>query len=217
LRTLENEFRAEPTLFFTENDLVSRAYQLIQQELGQLKVYGSDGAAHYLVHHEYPTPFRCDMSGSTFQIKKEDARTPRGGKYQRGHYDLVVFNPDFLEGCDYQLAKGQNFEVVKRKMPDIVAELRRAPILVGIEFMFNRDDFASERHLEHWWNGVMQDFKKLCASKSWQDRPLMKQIIMMAFDASGKTAHHELIKRDLLEHPEIRYCCPDELMKGEAL
>ncbi|MFX0199650.1 MAG: hypothetical protein ACFFCW_26300, partial [Candidatus Hodarchaeota archaeon] len=69
LNSLQGEFRAEPTLFFTEHDLASRAYQLIQQELGHPKVRDDNGKTHYLVHHEYPTPFRCDMRGHTFAIK----------------------------------------------------------------------------------------------------------------------------------------------------
>jgi len=34
LTSLANEFEVEPSLFFTEQDLVSRAYQLVQEGKG---------------------------------------------------------------------------------------------------------------------------------------------------------------------------------------
>ena len=208
LETLEDEFRNEPTLFFTEHDLVSKAYQLIQQELGEAKVCGADGKIHYLVHHEYPTPFRCDMSGKGFVIKDEIDRTPRGSKYQRGHYDLVIFNPDYLKRCEYELAKGQNYKKLKLKLSEIIDATGAAAIVVGIEFMFNRDNFSSVSSIENWWAGVMQDYQKLLASKSWHGRPFMDKAIMMAFDASSQAGRHVQVKEDLSSHSEIQYCSP---------
>ncbi|MCJ7594351.1 MAG: hypothetical protein MUO52_06220 [Desulfobacterales bacterium] len=123
LNSLATEFEAEPSLFFTEHDLVSRAYQLFQEGIGQFKLNGKYGQSHFLVHHEYPTPFRCDMGGSRFSIKGDEDRTPHGTKYKRGHYDLVVFNPLFLQTCEYDLAKGQRYEKVKSRIPDLIDQL----------------------------------------------------------------------------------------------
>lgn len=202
LNCLEEEFRAEPSLFFTEHDLASRAYQLVQEELGHRKVRGNDGKSHYLVHHEYPTPFKCDMSGTSFAVKGEDS------KYKRGHYDLVVFNPRFLQECDYHLAKGQNYKSVKTHLPEVIADLGGVPILVGVEFMFNRHPFASQKNVEDWWKGVLQDYQKLEASRHWKDRPFMQEIVMMAFDITGEAEKNERVDADLDRYKAIKYCEP---------
>ncbi len=55
---LRQEFSQAPTLFFTEHDLASRLYHLVQEEIDYAWVEAADGTIHYLVHHEYPTPFR---------------------------------------------------------------------------------------------------------------------------------------------------------------
>lgn len=68
LSALEREFKANPHLFFTEHDLHSRLYHLIQNNISYQRVTATDSTIHYLVHHEYPTPFRCDMSGRGFRI-----------------------------------------------------------------------------------------------------------------------------------------------------
>ncbi len=202
LNCLEEEFRAEPSLFFTEHDLASRAYQLVQEELGHRKVRGNDGERHYLVHHEYPTPFKCDMKGTSFTPKPEDS------KYKRGHYDLVVFNPRFLQECDYHLAKGQDYASIKSRLPEAMAKIREAPILVGVEFVFRRDRFPSTKSVERWWDYVLQDYKKLEASRQWMDRPFMQQIVMMAFDAFGEAGKNERVRADLTRYTDIMYCAP---------
>ncbi|MFX0199199.1 MAG: hypothetical protein ACFFCW_24010, partial [Candidatus Hodarchaeota archaeon] len=163
---------------------------------------------HYLVHHEYPTPFRCDMRGHTFAIKDEGDRAPQGGRYQRGHYDVVVFNPKFLERCDYNLAKGQDYEAVKREIPRIINPIGTAPILLGVEFAFKRDPFRSQKAIDRWWDGVFQDYQKLQASKTWNDRPFMQEIIVMAFDATGRAGKHSRVRDDFNRLREIRYCAP---------
>ena len=209
LNSLQDEFRAEPTLFFTEHDLASRACQLIQQELGQPKVNRAEGKTYYLVHHEYPTPFRCDMRGHTFAIKGEKDRTPRGGKYQRGHYDLVVFNPKFLKKCGYDLAKGQNLKAVNKKIPGLIDMIGAPPILIGVEFAFNRDPFRSQKAIDQWWGSVLQDYEKLKASRTWKERPFMQEIIVMAFDATSEAVKNSRVHSDLTHCSEIRYCSPN--------
>jgi hypothetical protein len=208
LDSLQDEFRAEPTLFFTEHDLASRAYQLIQQELGHPKARDADGKTHYLVHHEYPTPFRCDMRGVAFAVKGDDIRTPQKGKYRRGHYDLVVFNPKFLQKCKYNLAKGQNFKSVNEEIPALINIIGTAPILLGVEFAFRRDPFHSQKAIDRWWDEVLQDYEKLQASRTWKDRPFIQEIMVMAFDASGEAAKNDRVRDDITRVREIRYSSP---------
>ena len=68
-----------------------------------------DGLEVSLVHHEYPTPFRCDMSNHDFKIATESERTKKGGHFKRGHYDLVVLNPNFIEKYDAIVVAGKNY------------------------------------------------------------------------------------------------------------
>ena len=95
LDILQEEFRKDPTLFFTEHDLVSRAYELIQEKVGHHKVPGADGNSHYLVHHEYPTPFRCDMRGHSFAVKGDDDRHLRAGNISAGSTTWSYSTRDF--------------------------------------------------------------------------------------------------------------------------
>jgi hypothetical protein len=137
------------------------------------------------------------MSGHTFYVKDEDERTPsRDGKqcrkYRRGHYDMVVFNPEFLKKCSFNLAKGQNYELFKRRITGLIDSIEEPPILVGIEFMYNRVPFPTSKSVDRWCSAVSQDYKKLKASKDpkypkhLNGKPFMKETIMMPFAIGSK-------------------------------
>ena len=98
-----SEFRSHPTLFFTENDIVCHFYTILRKELPMSKAIDKDGHEHFLVHREYPTPFRCDMSDGKFAIRGDDELTAKGGKYQRGNYDIVVLDSDFIGRHPYEV------------------------------------------------------------------------------------------------------------------
>jgi hypothetical protein len=154
LETLKNEFKENSTLYFTEHDIASRAYALVQEALRYQTVTGKDDNVFYLVHHEYPTPFRCDMAKDEFKLKDEKARTNKDGKFQRGHYDLVVFNPNFLQKCTFSEAKGQNYEELKRTVPQNCNKIKDPAILLGVEFMLNRDSYRSMNQADQWFSKV---------------------------------------------------------------
>jgi len=97
LSQLGLDFRETPRRFFTEHDLHSHLYHLVERELDarrELFYEAADGQRTSVLHHEYPTPFRCDMSKHGFRIVEENERTGNKGLYRRGHYDLVILNPD---------------------------------------------------------------------------------------------------------------------------
>jgi hypothetical protein len=113
LSKLEFAFRETPRRFFTEHDLHSHLYQLVERELdGRDALYfrTRDGQKTSLVHHEYPTPFRCDMSNHGFKRAEEAEVTSKGGRYKRGHYDLVILNPEFVRRYDLVTVAGKNYE-----------------------------------------------------------------------------------------------------------
>jgi hypothetical protein len=209
LKTLQTEFQQNPTLYFTEHDIASRAYALVQEALQYQTVTGKDGNSFYLVHHEYPTPFRCDMSGSNFTKKDEGERTEdKKGKFQRGHYDLVVFNPNFLQECTSSEAKGQDYEQLKRIVPQIINKIKEPAILLGIEFMLNRDPYRSQKQAERWFAKVKQDYDKLQASQTWDNQTFMQDYLMLAFDSGERTKYSEQVENKFQGLAKLIYCFP---------
>jgi len=180
---IRSEFRCHPTRFFTENDIVCRFYAILQEELPISKAIDKDRNEHSLVHREYPTPFRCDMSDGKFVIRGEDERTAKGGKYRRGHYDIVVLDPDFVGRHPYEVIKAQNYQLYK---DEVVSEVDRhgPPILYGLEFMYRRDPLRysrgtdREKGIEIFKSRVEQDADKLLASRNGG---FIDQIRMLTF------------------------------------
>lgn len=79
-------FKKTPRRFFTEHDLHSYLYQLVEKELDakrELFYEAADGQRTSVLHHQYPTPFRCDMSKHGFRIVKENERTEKKRALQK--------------------------------------------------------------------------------------------------------------------------------------
>lgn len=117
---LNTTFRANPHYFFSEHDIHSVLYNLTQEQLQQFGLYTQttlDGFKTTLTHHEYPTPFRCDMQGYKFRRASEEERTPKGGLYKRGHYDLVILNPDFVKNNTLDIVCGKNYKKLQPILP----------------------------------------------------------------------------------------------------
>mgnify|MGYP001033396293 CR=1 FL=1 len=114
-------FRECPQCFFSEHDIHSILYRLATEELKQHEINPKesthDGHITSLVHHEYPTPFRCDMQGYKFRHVGEAERTPKGGLYKRGHYDLVILNPDFVKNNTLDIVCGKNYKKLQSILP----------------------------------------------------------------------------------------------------
>lgn len=135
INTLCDVFEQHPTWFFTENDLVCYFYSILLRELPATSCLDCNDQECLLAHREYPTPFRCSMSGDEFRVKKETDRTPRGGKYRRGHYDVVVLNPGFIRQFPYELIKAQDYTDFRESVLPVV---KGPPVLYGIEFAYSR-------------------------------------------------------------------------------
>ncbi len=208
LDALQTEFRQGPSLFFTEHDLASRAYHLIQQELGYQQIRDLAGEMNFLVHHEYPTPFRCDMHKTSFAVVDDEARTPRGGKFRRGHYDLVVINPEFIRHSEFQVLNGQNYGLLKRELPRLMLKLREPPICYGIELIYKRRPFSSVHHVDRWFDKIRQDLEKLEASKVMQVGRFMQSVISIAFNRDTREPMETRIKELFSSYADLVYCAP---------
>ena len=132
---LQDVFRKHPHHYFSEHDIHSVLYNLTQE---QLKHYGEasqttiDEFETTLVHHEYPTPFRCDMHGYSFRRAGEEERTQKGGLYKRGHYDLVILNPDFVKNNTLDTVCGKNYKNLRSVLPSVSIQ----PLIWACEIIY---------------------------------------------------------------------------------
>jgi hypothetical protein len=114
-----------------------------------------------LVHHEYPTPFRCDMSGKDFKIVDDCVRTGNGGLFRRGHYDLVVLNPAFVEKYDAVVVAGKNY----RRFCEVRDGISVSPLLWICEIVFGAH--VEDGLPKNWEKLVLQDALKVKESLSY--------------------------------------------------
>lgn len=144
LSRLSDEFLGDPYRFFTEADAVSRCRQLLElnDELGKDHLT-KDGHRVRLIHQEYPTLIRYE--------RKTPLVTTSVG--HRGHYDLVILNPDFIEG---NYAESITNRLLKHAAPE-----QQGSIAAVIEFKLS---------YRGWTRGAYKnatiDLHKLAASKA---------------------------------------------------
>ena len=142
---LNTTFHANPYCFFSEHDIHSVLYNLTQEQLKQFETHAQttlDGFKTTLTHHEYPTPFRCDMKGYKFQRVSEEKRTPKGGLYKRGHYDLVILNPDFVKNNPLDIVCGKNY----KKLQPILRKNVYASINLGLRnYLFPKNQKTTRK------------------------------------------------------------------------
>jgi len=121
-------FHEYPYYFFTERDIHSLLCDIANEELrlcGVEPSKTSDGYEVSFVHHEYPTPFRCDMEGDKFEKKEEPP-------FKRGHYDLVMLNLDFVKNNSLDIVSSKNFETLTTAMENVNV----APLIWACEIVF---------------------------------------------------------------------------------
>jgi hypothetical protein len=208
IEALCKEFRSSPTLFYTEHDIVSFFYTILQRTLSMATARDRDSSEHFLVHLEYPTPFRCDMGEGGFAIKGEDEQTPEGGRYKRGHYDVVVLNPDFISQYSYELIKAQDYALYKKLVLPKLSKGSPA-ILYGLEIAFRRDPFPllteqageGRKAIDAFIAQVNQDAEKLVASQAIEG--FMNRIKVLTFVKGGADEVRTFLFKTLSERQEV--------------
>lgn len=117
-----------PYYFFTERDIHSLLCDIANEELrlrGVTETKTSDGYLVNLVHHEYPTPFRCDMEGYNFAKKDKPP-------YKRVHYDLVILNPASVRRNNLAVVCAKDFDLFETEMQ----HLDTTPLIWVCEIIF---------------------------------------------------------------------------------
>lgn len=94
-----NRFRENPFYYFTEADIHSSLHSDIVRESSMIMYYPiNDKYRVSIVHQEYPTAFRYkrnDLGKNIYQVNFA-LTDPEGNYGDRGNYDLVVLDPDFI-------------------------------------------------------------------------------------------------------------------------
>ncbi|MDD5224647.1 MAG: hypothetical protein PHE84_11730 [bacterium] len=196
---LTDIFRKTPNYFFTEYDIICYFYYLLQNSLKYHPVSDKNNKKQFLVHLEYPTPFRCDIGENRFQIKTDTDKTPSGGLFQRGYYDLIVLNPNFVKANSYDLITAHDYQDFQKNALPQTGEID--PLIVyGLEFMYQREPFKSVNDMNVFVKKVIQDADKLATSRDFLNRKFMRNIRMLAF---VKDRENGLLKEKLSFRPEI--------------
>jgi len=200
IESFVTSFVNEPTRFFTENDLVCCFHRHLHNTLDQMgvaTVLDKNKLPSSLVHCEYPTPFRCDMKKRRFIRKDDEERTEGGGKFKRGHYDIVVFNPEFIGCHSYLEIKGQKYSDFLRVVIPKMTESESA-VLYGVELVFSRAPIPKSNGNEAamaFVADVLQDTAKLTASIAMPG--FMKKAAMLAFTKGTSDEVVNIIRNSL--------------------
>jgi hypothetical protein len=157
LKRLSQEFLDDPYRYFTEADVVSRCRQLLElnDELGRNYIT-KDGHKIRLIHQEYPTSFR--YQGDVPMVATPDGR--------RGHYDLVILNPDFIE-ANYA-------ESITNRLLKHAVQEQTGSFVAVIEFKLSYRGWSRGAY-----ENAVIDLQKLAASKS----DLSYAVMLMRYNA----------------------------------
>ena len=209
IEELCKEFRSRPTLFYTEEDIAAFFYALLQHHLSMARAHDRDGSEHFLVHREYPAPFRSDLSGNRFAIRGDDERTADGTPYPRGVYPVVVLNPEFMAQYSYELIKAQDYELFKKLVLPHLDKTKPA-ILFGVACMFRSDPFPllledkGKEIIDGFVAEVNKEVDHLIAGRSIAG--FMGTVRMLTFLKGGADQVRTFLFKKLTERPEVLVC-----------
>lgn len=198
--------------FFTEKELHSYFYHL------SVSSGAFNHKGHYLVHTEYPSPFKCSYIDDNPYINQE----PSNSKTQRSHIDCVLINPTFIDWLlDHEIGLkpligigNARFDLYIKNFYDIYSnfnkETREAILLYAIEFKFLRHSYAGSKYPSR---GIHQDIAKLRLLREFNAGmeykinfvSRTKSVIFVGdrTQAAGKTIRRELGKYDPKEYVMI--------------
>jgi hypothetical protein len=114
LHRLVESFWEEPYRYFTESDAVTALQTWVARRPALAQVcQTADDFATGVSHRKYPTFFRLD--------DKNPARREER-PYGRGHYDLAVLNPAFIQGNEAETVTNRRFREERSfSIPPLVA------------------------------------------------------------------------------------------------
>jgi len=189
IKKIINKFRENPLYFFTESDLHSCFYSSIYS--GKLEVVRNNKRI-CLIHREYPTNFRYYKK----EMVQDDYRDPyplADKKGYRGHYDMVVINPEFAEKyydniSDIKHIINKDVGFLEQRVNDDIKSVKKE-LIYAIEFKYvinNSKQFIDE---------VKADNKKLLFSTRWGARHAVNLVFCNIKDSRNVEAVREEVKK----------------------
>jgi len=188
-----NKFNENPYRFFSEHDIHTELAKILIDELeseNSLWSVTKDEKKVTRVHHEYPTPFRCYMKGTSFQkytenqFKKAKEKTP-SLRVRRGHFDIVVFNEEYIQQNDLQTVSGKNYRALLKSFN--VEQPTALELAIEVVYHISLDSKPHFGIMKRRKDSTEQDYKKLKALMNFtfkDDTPFCQESAMMFFSNS---------------------------------
>lgn len=177
-----NDFRLNPQIYFTEEDVRWRLMKQLEVKLtqqGWQDVQLRDGYTS-VVHAEYPTPFRCSMAGRSFRLADIES------KVQRGHFDVVLLNSSAAVECTFEVVRSQYYKAFLQALPHIPLPFLDCVIEIKLYRDLahpNRTESAGQQ-AEYAVQAVNKVVAALDAQPAYYRRPFARRGIVLMLDNS---------------------------------
>jgi len=190
--TLVNHFIRKPLNYFTESDIHSYLYLAFYRD----KIFSAQlpSANQYektiLIHREYPTFFKYD---------KKIPIVPRENAKSRGHYDLVILNPNFVESYPISIVTNRDYHIFPKK-------LKQKPLVAAIEFKY-----IVRKLNNHILRNIELDFQKLQSSVAFSHTRYF-----LIFNSIGSIGESLIeIERMKMENPDVKALYVEAWYEGD--
>ncbi len=124
IRKTVNKFREHPCVFFSEMDIHSYLYYCLYSTRFEAKT--RDGVLSSCLHKEYPTNFRYSK-----ETMEDYGLSKRG---VRGHFDLAVLNPKFIQENNMASIVNKNVRYLEGRSKNL--DKFRGELLTVIELKY---------------------------------------------------------------------------------
>jgi hypothetical protein len=201
--TTVSDFRRWPQRYFTEEDirwrLMSHIDVCLRGQLGGAVNLAAGGCS--LLHCEYPTPFRCKMTGTAFKVAGRSSRA------RRGHFDIVVLDPVSAGTVGFEVVRGQSYGILLEQLPKL--QLPFLECIVELKLFRGLSQAESTKTAHQQAELAAQAIQKVAATlvpqPGYYSAPFARWATMLAFDNSAagdggsRSASHDAFVRSLQE------------------
>lgn len=192
IKTTVNHFCRKPLNYFTESDIHSYLYHALYREKNFSRQYPTQNPTQktILIHREYPT---------FFKFKKDMPVIPSKEAGKRGHYDLVVLNPEFVKAHTFDVVINKDYSTIPTEFTD-------KPLIAAVEFKFLIHKLDKEMLKE-----IEMDFQKLNYTK-----PYAYNRYFLLFNRFGPIRDHlNILERIKNENPSVSAVYAETYFEGE--
>jgi hypothetical protein len=210
---ISTTFQKDPYRFFTEHDIHSELCRIATDFLerkGDLFATTKDRRMVSRIHHEYPTPFRCDMSNYDFKLITEEEfnmkrKQIKGFRARRGFIDFVILNAQFIPSNNLNVVSGKSYKDVLQTLSN-----QHDPVLdlaIEVVYHFAYDKKLHEGIMKRRVDSTIQDYKKLVEltkHKLSNNAKFCREAAMFFF---SNTKHKDKLERLFESFPESNVPC----------